>query len=93
MLASSGQLLKMPKAPRCTRSSRDDLLLEVRKTKLVTAGDRAFESVAPLLWNNLPYVVRSCDTVDTFKSLLKTYLFKENLNGGNFQLEFLCILI
>ena len=66
--------LKLRKAFRCTRSACDDLLLEVGKT---SAGDRAFVNVAPLLWNRLPYSVRACSTVETFKSRLKTHLFEQ----------------
>ena len=53
------------------------LLLEVGKTRLVTAGDRTFVNVALLLWNRLPYSVRACNTVETFKSRLKTHLFEQ----------------
>ena len=73
------ELLKLRKAFRCTRSACDDLLLEVGKTRLATAGDCAFVNVGPFLWNRLPYSVRACNTVDTFKSRLKTHLFKQYL--------------
>ena len=43
----------------------------------VTTGDRAFAYQAPLLWNTLPDELRrDCET-DTFKTLLKTYLFRK----------------
>ena len=54
----------------------DNLLLRVPKTKLKCCGDRAFCAVAPSLWNNLPYSLRSHTDVDAFKKDLKTYLFK-----------------
>ena len=38
-------------------------------------GGRAFNYQAPLLWNHLPMTVRGADTLSTFKSRLKTFLF------------------
>jgi hypothetical protein len=38
--------------------------------------DRAFISAAPNLWNSLPNDIRSAKTVDHFKKLVKTHLFK-----------------
>jgi hypothetical protein len=55
--------------------SNDDFLLNVPVTKLVTCGDRAFQNAAPLLWNNLPLPIRTTETLNSFKSKLKTYLF------------------
>ena len=60
------ELLKLRKASRWTRSAGDELLLDVGKTKLVTACDHAFTNVAPSLWNRLPYSVRACNTLETF---------------------------
>ena len=71
------ELLKLRKTSRCTRSACDDLLLEVGKTRLASAGDRAFVNVAPFLWNRLPYSIRACTTVAAFKSRLKTHLFEQ----------------
>ena len=61
-----------------TRSVRSasNLLLEVPSTRLVTCGDRSFHKVGPTLWNSLPLKVRSAKSLNTFKSALKTYLFK-----------------
>jgi len=41
------------------------------------AGDRAFSVVAPRLWNKLPYDSIKIDKLDAFKSVLKTYYFKQ----------------
>ena len=71
------ELLKSRKTSCCTRSACDDLLLEVGKTRLASAGDRAFVNVAPFLWNRLPYSIRACTTVAAFKSRLKTHLFEQ----------------
>ena len=51
--------------------------LVVPKTKLTSYGDRAFSKSAPVLWNSLPVDVKSATTIDSFKQLLKTHLFKD----------------
>ena len=73
-------LLKKRKAPRATRSAIDDLLLEIKRTHLVTAGDSSFVHVAPRLWNELPYYLRAGNSVETFKKQLKTFLFQGHFN-------------
>ncbi len=60
-----------------THDGRVKNTLFVPKTKLVTCGDRAFSTVAPILWNSLPNSLRNIDKVNTFKKKLKTLLFKE----------------
>ena len=39
-------------------------------------GDRSFSVAAPTLWNALPASLRNIKCIFTFKSNLKTYLFK-----------------
>ena len=60
---------------RSLRSS-STLLLSVPKTRSVSYGDCSFSSFAPKMWNSLPVEIRSCKTVSSFKTSLKTYLFK-----------------
>ena len=43
-------------------------------------GDRAFAASAPLLWNALPLHVRNVNSVESFKSSLKTHLFMSYFN-------------
>ena len=62
--------------PRQGLRSADQGYLNVPKTKLATYGDRAFSKVAPVLWNGLPVHIKTSKTVASFKSLLKTHLFK-----------------
>ena len=50
--------------------------LVVKSVKLKSAGNRAFEYCAPLLWNQLPKELKLCETFSSFKTVLKTYLFK-----------------
>ena len=61
---------------RNSRSSQLNLLA-VPRTKCVTFGDRAFSVYAPRLWNKLPLAIRNLDTVDKFKTAIKTRLFKQ----------------
>ena len=42
-----------------------------------TMGDRSFMVAAPVLWNNLPLPFRQAKNIDTFKRILKTYLFSQ----------------
>ena len=58
-----------------TRSTDDNLTIETPRTKLVTAGDRAFINASPHLWNKLPYALRATDSLETYR--LTTHLFKE----------------
>ncbi len=57
--------------------STDLNLLFVPRTKRVTFGDRAFSVYAPRLWNTLPLSIRNVESIDDFKSQVKTYLFKK----------------
>ena len=56
--------------------SINDILLDVPKSKSCI-GSHAFAFSAPKLWNSLPYHIRTCDSLISFKSKLKTYLFQE----------------
>ena len=42
-----------------------------------TYGWRAFSMVAPVLWNALPVDIRRLDNIDSFKTHVKTHLFKK----------------
>ena len=59
---------------RALRSQNAGLLVVPRVFKS-TMGGKAFNYQAPLLWNQLPDSVRRADTLSTFKSRLKTFLF------------------
>ena len=61
---------------RALRSSQKFLLVE-KRTNLKSYGERAFSVAAPKLWNSLPYDLRACDSLDTFKAKLKTFLFRK----------------
>lgn len=63
-----------------TRSTGEILLQQPRIKTLRTLGDQSFTVAAPALWNNLPNVIRSTTSINSFKKLLKTYLFKIAFN-------------
>ena len=66
-----------PYAPsRSLRSSNQHLLKE-KHARLKRMGDRAFQVVAPKVWNSLPEGLRKCDELEAFKSGLKTHLFRQ----------------
>ncbi len=60
---------------RVLRSSEAGLLT-VQTTQLKTMGDRAFSSLAPKLCNYLPSEIRNAESLNVFKSSLKTYFFR-----------------
>ena len=71
-------LLNAPKTTSTrTLRSANQFLLQVPVTKLRTMGDRAFCSAAPRLWNCLPMGLRLPQTVESFKTGLKTFLFQK----------------
>ena len=78
-------LLELKPASRYNlRSSIDTLLLKHSNFKsLSTLGDRSFKCAGPKLWNELPKDIRNATTVQIFKRLLKTYLFKKAFNVDN----------
>ena len=57
----------------CLRSCRlDDLNIPRSNNKF---GDRSFFVCAPKLWNTLPVEVKNSPSVQSFKKVLKTFLF------------------
>ena len=67
--------LIVPYQPTRTLRSQNAGLLVVPIVSKIRTGGRAFNYQAPLLWNHLPVSVREADTLSTFKSRLKTFLF------------------
>src|SRR5664279_672946 len=58
------------------RSSNQDLLATNTDKHTLKLAHSRFSIAAPAVWNDLPLTVRSADTVDAFKSRLKTHLFR-----------------
>ena len=63
------------------RSSNDPgIAFTVQRIKWKTFADRSFSVAGPRLWNSLPHNIRSIDNLDSFKTKLKTHLFRETFN-------------
>ena len=73
------ELIQGYKSQRCLRSE-GNLDLIIPRSRLSTFGDRRFAHAAPTLWNKLPLHVKKAETLESFKKLLKTHLFKETFN-------------
>ena len=56
-------------------SSDKELLVQTR-CHLKTYGERVFSFIAPKLWNTLPLIIKRYNSAESFKSTLKTYLFR-----------------
>ena len=69
------ELVSIRKSSRKLRSS-SQILLQVPVSRLKSYGDCAFSIAAPTLWNRLPTNIRNASSLGTFKSLLKTHLFR-----------------
>ena len=69
-------LLHLQNRSRSTRSSHETVFI-IPKTRTVKYGDRSFEFAAANLWKDLPSKVREAPSLDSFKSRLKTFLFKK----------------
>ena len=67
-------LLHFSNVPRQLRSFTSQQL-SIPRTKL-NLGKRAFSVAAPIIWNELPTTLKSCESLASFRKNLKTYLFK-----------------
>lgn len=68
------ELLQVNNPVRTLRSNNSTTLL-VPRSNMASYGDRSFAVSAPKLWNNLPKEIKNCKSLQSFKSLTKTYLF------------------
>ena len=57
-------------------SSDKELLVQLR-CHLKTYRERAFYFIAPKLWNTLPLIIKRCKSAESFKSTLKTHIFRD----------------
>ena len=58
------------------RSSQDNTRLLIPRTSR-HAGDHSFHVYGPRLWNTLPRDIREAPTLNSFKKLIKSYLFPD----------------
>ena len=68
-------LIQYRSATHSLRSISNNLLKEPR-SRLKTYGDCSFYVAAPRLWNKLPSFIRDSITLTSFKTKLKTHLFR-----------------
>ena len=59
------------------------LILPPYNYKKSNLSQRTFTYAAPQLWNKLPYSIRTCSVLDTFKKRLKTHFFKQFVEDPN----------
>ncbi len=69
--------LLTPYTPGKATRSADNYDLVVPRTRR-GYGDRSFAHAAPTLWNELPMSIKASSSLEMFKTLLKTYLFRKN---------------
>ena len=71
-------ITRKPKSRYNLRNSSDKTVVSYPSFKSkATLGDWAFMFAAPKLWNNLPRDIRESSSINSFKSKLKTFLFKK----------------
>ncbi len=73
--------LVIPYCPVRNLRSADLLELEVPKTRLKTYGDRSFKAAAAKEWNKLSVTIKMSPSRPTFKTSIKTYLFKSGISN------------
>jgi hypothetical protein len=71
--------LVQPYVPKRSLRSADRslLVLPIPKKRI---GLQAFQFIGPKLWNDLPLNIRQCQSLHSFKKLLKTHLFAGHYN-------------
>ena len=65
-----------PYTPGRLPRSSNQFLLSTSKFNLKTYGGWSATIAAPCVWNSLPLELRSCNSLSSFKSKLKTWLLK-----------------
>ena len=69
-------LITIYKPTRNLRSSADKFLL-AKPFKNLKFGHKSFHFSAPTVWNELPFEIRTCTNLYSFKKMLKTFYFKK----------------
>ena len=70
--------IQQPSSYNLRRNDNGRLLERPSAKTKKTMGDRAFQVAAPFLWNKLPRSAREATNLESFKTLIKTFLFKES---------------
>ena len=82
-----------PYEPRRALRSTDSALLCVPRHKLERYGRRSFSCAGPVLWNSLPEDMRLADSLNSFKSHLKTHYFKLAYNLWFYAIRTLYVIL
>ena len=53
-------------------------------------GDRTFQVAAPFLWNKLPRSAREATNLESFQTLIQTFLFKDSFHLSKYIYIFIC---
>jgi len=69
------ELVSIRKSSRKLRSS-SQILFQVPVSRLKSYGDCPFSVAASTLWNRLPADIRNASSLENYKFVLKTHLFK-----------------
>ena len=72
------ELLRIRKPTRQLCSSSNTSTLCIPTVRTHSLGQRSFSYAVLTVWNTLPYEIRSSNTISSFKSSLKTYLFQQS---------------
>ena len=78
-------------SPRALRST-GQMLLVAPRAQFKPRGDRAFQAVAPRLWNSLPLSLHFNESINFFNKQLKTFLYRKAFNLLNWWLTVYWIL-
>jgi hypothetical protein len=55
--------------------------LRIPRVRLARYGQRSFAFAGPMIWNSLPVQIRNSQTLQSFRTNLKTHLFRTHLLG------------
>ncbi len=82
-----------PYEPRRALRSTGSALLCVPRHNLERYGRRSFSCAGPVLWNSLPEDMRLADSLNSFKSHLKTHYFKLAYNLWLYAIRTLYVIL
>ena len=73
--------------PHCCKGPlvQSTVILCVPSVKTKTFGQRSFSYAGPVIWNKLPYDIRSSQSKTSFKQALKTHLFSTHFQSDGFR--------
>ena len=70
--------IQQPSSYNLRRNDNGRLLERPSANTKKTMGDRPFQVAAPFLWNTMARSAREATNLESFKTLIKTFLFEES---------------